>query len=218
MLALTTYRDRAQAGRALAQRLGHHVGRPALLVLGLPRGGVVVAAEVARFLGAPLDVFVVRKLGLPGQEEFAIGAIASGGIHLVDEETVQHAGISSRDLEALTRREAAELARREKVYRAEKAPQPIAGRTVILVDDGVATGFSIRAAIAAVRRLAPERLVVAVPVGPPDTCQELANEVDEFICPLQPWPFHAVGVWYEHFAATSDSEVQACLAQMDAPR
>lgn len=211
MLAINTYHNRAQAGRVLAQHLGRYAGYPEVIVLALPRGGVPVGFEVARFLHAPLDVFLVRKLGVPGHEELAMGAIASGGICLINQGTVDEAGISRAQIEAVIQREAAELERRAQLYRGARPLPQLRGRVVILVDDGVATGFSVRAAVEAIRRLRPASIVVAIPVGPPDTCDELAEVADDVVCPLRPSQFQAVGLWYEHFEATSDHEVQACL-------
>jgi putative phosphoribosyl transferase len=206
------FRDRADAGRLLAERLSHYAGRDDVLVLGLPRGGVPVAAEVARALGAPLDVFLVRKLGLPGQEELAMGAIASGGARVLNEELVETLGIPEALIDAVAAREEEELRRRERLYRGERPPPEVEGKTVILVDDGLATGSSMRAAVAALRRLRPARIVVAVPTAPVSTCEELRPEVDELVCARTPQPFYAVGIWYENFNQTTDEEVRRLLA------
>jgi putative phosphoribosyl transferase len=206
------FRDRAEAGRRLATDLDHYRGRPDLLVLGLPRGGVPVAAEVARALGAPLDVFVVRKLGVPGREELAMGAIASGGIRVIDPEIVYALGISEPEIALVAQREEQELARREELYRGNRAPPEIAGKAVILVDDGLATGSSMRAAASAVRAMRPARVVVAVPTAPAETCQALRREVDEVVCSVMPEPFQAVGLWYEDFSETSDDEIRRLLS------
>jgi putative phosphoribosyl transferase len=208
-----TYRNRAQAGAVLAQHLSQYLDRPGTLVLALPRGGVPVALEVARFLHAPMDVFLVRKLGMPGQEELAIGALASGGVRLLNRDLIEEAGIAAREIDAIAARELAELERREKLYRGPRPAPEIAGHHVIVVDDGLATGFSMRAAVAALRRQHPAWLTVAVPVGAPETCDELADDCDELVCPLRPSPFQAVGLWYEHFEPTSDDEVRAGLEQ-----
>jgi putative phosphoribosyl transferase len=206
------YTDRTQAGELLARRLEHLRGRDDLLVLGLPRGGVPVAAAVAAALGAPLDVFVVRKLGVPGHEELAMGALASGGVRVLNEDVLEHVAVGAEAIEAVTRREAAELERRERLYRGERpAPRP-AGRVVVLVDDGLATGSTMRAAVSAVRRLGAARIVVAVPVAPWQACEELDRVADEVVCAACPEPFTAVGAWYRDFAQTSDDEVRALLA------
>ena len=207
------FRDRADAGRLLAERLSHYAGRDDVLVLGLPRGGVPVAAEVARSLGAPLDVFLVRKLGLPGQEELAMGAIASGGARVLNEELVETLGIPEALIDAVAAREEEELRRRERLYRGERPPPEVEGKTVILVDDGLATGSSMRAAVAALRRRRPARIVVAVPTAPVSTCEELRPEVDELLCARTPQPFYAVGIWYENFNQTTDEEARRLLAE-----
>jgi putative phosphoribosyl transferase len=207
------FRDRADAGRLLAERLSHYAGRDDVLVLGLPRGGVPVAAEVARALGAPLDVFLVRKLGLPGQEELAMGANASGGARVLNEELVETLGIPEALIDAVAAREEEELLRRERLYRGERPPPEVEGKTVILVDDGLATGSSMRAAVAALRRLRPARIVVAVPTAPVSTCEELRPEVDELLCARTPQPFYAVGIWYENFDQTTDEEVRGLLEE-----
>jgi putative phosphoribosyl transferase len=206
------FRDRAEAGRRLATDLDHYRGRPDLLVLALPRGGVPVAAEVARALGAPLDVFVVRKLGVPGREELAMGAIASGGIRVIDPEIVSALGISEPEIALVAQREEQELARREELYRGNRAPPEMTGKTVILVDDGLATGSSMRAAASAVRAMRPARVVVAVPTAPAETCQALRREVDEVVCSVMPEPFQAVGLWYEDFSETTDDEIRQLLS------
>jgi putative phosphoribosyl transferase len=207
------FRDRFQAGRVLAQKLARYAGRPDVLVLGLPRGGVPVAFAVAEALGVPLDDFLVRKLGLPGQEELAIGAIASGGIRVLNEELVDALGIPLEEIDAIAGEEQRELERRERLYRDDRPPPDVRGRTVILVDDGLATGSSMRAAVAALRQQQPARIVVAVPVGAPDTCAELRAETDEVVCARTPEPFHAVGLWYDDFSQTTDAEVHDLLAR-----
>lgn len=207
------YRDRYDAGRQLAVLLGAYAGRGDVLVLALPRGGVPVAFEVARALAAPLDVFLVRKLGLPGQEELAMGAIASGGVVVYNEDVIEHVDVPDRVLAAVTARERHELERRERAYRDDRPPPDVAGKTVILVDDGLATGTTMRAAIQALRRLGPARVVVAVPTGAPDTCAALRPSVDALICAITPDPFSAVGRWYEDFSQTTDAEVKALLEQ-----
>jgi len=203
------FRDRAEAGDVLAGQLGHYAGRDDVVVLALPRGGVPVAARVASALGAPLDVFVVRKLGVPGHEELAMGAIASGGVRVVNQQVVGRLGLGEADLRRVA--EARELARRERSYREGRAPPELAGRVVILVDDGLATGSTMRAAVAAARRLGPARVVVAVPTAPASTCQSLREEADEVVCATTPRPFRAVGYSYRSFPQTSDEEVSALL-------
>jgi putative phosphoribosyl transferase len=208
-----SYRDRREAGEILAAQVQQQIGKPTDgLVLALPRGGVPVGFEVARVLGAELDVFVVRKLGVPGHEEFAMGAIAAGGFEVLNDQAIAELGITEKEIASVAEREATELQRREKLYRGNRPLVSIHGRTTILVDDGLATGFTMRAAIAAVRERGPSQLVVAAPVGAKETCEEIAREVGLLICPLQPEPFHAVGLWYCDFAPTADDEVRDCLA------
>jgi len=209
------YRDRHQAGQILAESLqGQNLGvNP--LVLGLPRGGVPVAREVADILRAPLDVFIVRKLGVPNRPELAMGAIASGDVKLLDEALIAEAGISKAEVETVLRREMEELRRREENYRPGNPPV-ISSRPVIVIDDGLATGFTMRAAITALRQAGCPRITVGVPVGPESTCEELEQAVDLLVCPLRPEQFYAVGDWYEDFLATSDEEVRACLARRPA--
>jgi predicted phosphoribosyltransferase len=210
-VARTVFSDRAEAGDVLAGRLGHYAGRDDLVVLALPRGGVPVAARVARALGAPLDVFVVRKLGVPGHEELAMGAIASGGVQVVNEQVAGRLGLGEADLRRVAEAEGRELARREHRYREGRPPPDLGGRVVILVDDGLATGSTMRAAVAAVRRLGPARVVVAVPTAPVSTCQRMAEEADEVVCATTPRPFRAVGYSYRSFPQTSDEEVRTLL-------
>jgi predicted phosphoribosyltransferase len=208
---LERYRNRQEAGRALAERLGAYRGRTDVLVLALPRGGVPVAFEIARVLEAPLDVFVVRKLGVPGQSELAMGAIASGGVRVLNDDVVAALGVSDRDVERVTARELEELARREAAYRGQRADPVVAGRVIILVDDGLATGATMRAAVAALRAQSPARIVVAVPVGARDTVREMAAICDELICPLTPQGFTAVGEWYDDFLETTDDDVRTLV-------
>jgi predicted phosphoribosyltransferase len=210
-MEVVRFRDRAEAGRRLAEALGKYAGRPDLLVLALPRGGVAVGAEVARALKAPLDVMLVRKLGVPGHEELAMGAIASGGIRIVSEDVVAMLGISDRELATVAASEEQELQRRERAYRSDRPLPRVQGRTVILVDDGLATGATMRAAAAALRSQEPARLVAAVPVAPEETCEALKAEVDEVVCAFTPEPFHSVGAWYEDFEQTTDEEVRELL-------
>jgi predicted phosphoribosyltransferase len=205
------YRDRAEAGAALAGLLGHYAGRNDLLVLGLPRGGVPVAYQVARSLAAPLDVFLVRKLGVPGREELAMGAIASGGVRVLNRNLVDGLGIPAEMVERTIEAEKRELDRREHAYREGRPPPRVGGKVVVLVDDGLATGSTMRAAIASVRRLGPARLVVAVPTAPAVTCQELRQEADEVICASTPARFRAVGLSYRQFPQVSDDEVRMLL-------
>ena len=207
------FRDRAAAGRALAERLARYRGAPKLRVLGLPRGGIPVAYEVAVALDAPLDVFVVRKLGVPGQEELAMGAIASGGIRVVNQDVVGHFGIDAAAMERVAAVEQAELERREAAYRGGRPPADVAGATVILVDDGLATGSTMRAAVAAVRQQGPAKVVVAVPVAAPSTRDAFAREVDDIVTVATPDPFLAVGRFYEDFEQTEDEEVHDLLAR-----
>jgi putative phosphoribosyl transferase len=197
----------------LAAELGAYRGRQDVVVLALPRGGVPVAFEVAEALDAPLDIFVVRKLGMPGHPEFAIGAIASGGVRVLSEDAIRWYGISSSQIEAVAAEELAELERREREYRQGRALTDLHGRTVILVDDGLATGSSMRAAVQAVRAHKPARVVVAVPVGAPSTCEEFADITDETVCARMPEPFSAVGLWYRDFSQTTDAEVGALLQE-----
>lgn len=201
------FRDRAEAGKQLAAELDEYRGRDDVIVLALPRGGVPVGAEVARALGAPLDVFLVRKIGLPGHEEFAMGAIASGGVVMINEHVVQTYGVSRQQIESVVERERGELERRERRYRGNNSLPSLAGKSVILVDDGLATGSSMRAAVEAVRGLDPAETIVAVPLAPAETCEALAAEVDRVVCALTPEPFYAVGLWYRDFSQTTDDEV-----------
>jgi len=207
------FRNRNEAGRLLAEKLTAYANRSDVLVLALPRGGVPVAYEVARRLGAPLDVFLVRKLGVPGYEELAMGAVATGGVRVLNDEIVRGLGISEHEIDAAAARELQELARRQRLYRGDRPLPDIAGRTVILVDDGLATGATMRAAIAAVRQQQPARIVIAVPTASPDTCEALKAEADDVVCAMTPEPFLAVGHWYEDFTQTTDDEVRELLAR-----
>lgn len=205
------FRDRSDAGHALASLLDHYRGRSDTLVLALPRGGVPVAHEVAQSIKAPMDVFTVRKLGVPGHEELAMGAIASGGVKVVNSEVVRLSGVDEATIDRVAEREVAELRRRERAYRDDRPPPELAGRTVLVVDDGLATGSTMRAAVKAVRSLGPERIVVGVPTGPASACRELGTMVDEMVCAANPEPFDAVGRSYREFAQTSDDEVRELL-------
>jgi putative phosphoribosyl transferase len=207
------FRDRREAGRFLSGKLMAYTDRPDVLVLALPRGGVPVAFEVARALHAPLDVFLVRKLGVPGHDELAMGAIASGGVRVLNEDVVRGLRISSDVVDRVFAREKQELERRERSYRGARPAPDVSGRTAILIDDGLATGSTMRAAIVALRQQGPARIVVAVPVGAPETCAEFQSEADEAICALTPDPFYAVGVWYRDFSQTTDQEVHELLEQ-----
>jgi putative phosphoribosyl transferase len=205
------FRDRREAGRELARDLDDYAGRPDVLVLALPRGGVPVAYEVARALGAPLDVFLVRKLGMPGHEELAMGALATGGVRLLNREVVRRLRIPLEVIDHVTAIEHAELRRRERAYRGDRRAPDVRGKTAIVIDDGLATGASMRAAVAALRRARPARIVVAVPVAARETCAQLRREVDEVVCARTPEPFFAVGEWYDDFSQTSDEEVRDLL-------
>lgn len=207
------YRDRYEAGHALAERLQPYAGRDDVIVLALPRGGVPVAFEVARELGVPLDLFLVRKLGAPGHEELAMGAIATGGAQLLNPDVVRALHVSADQVQAAVHREQAELERREHAYRGDRPPPPIAGRTVLVVDDGLATGATMRVAVRALRMEHPARVIVAVPVGAIETCEAMASEADEVVCARTPEPFYAVGMWYQQFDQTSDAEVRDLLAE-----
>jgi putative phosphoribosyl transferase len=211
------FRDRIDAGRRLAEKLEHYAGRPDLLVLALPRGGVPVGYEVARALGAPLDVFLVRKLGVPGREELAMGAIASGGVRVLNEDVVSELGIPPQWVDIVATRELEELRRREAAYRDGRLAPEVRGKPVILVDDGLATGASMRAAVAALRKLGPAKIIVAVPVGAAQTCDEFRDVADEVVCAETPDPFYAVGSWYADFDQTTDEEVRELLARAHCP-
>ncbi len=215
---MTLFRDRADAGRQLAARLEDYKGKAEVLVLALPRGGVPVAFEIATAINAPLDVMTVRKLGTPGQPELAMGAIATGGVRVMNEDVLRMCAISEEAIAAVAERELKELARREQAYRGDRERPEIAGKVVILVDDGVATGATMRAAIAALRQLAPAKIVVAVPHGAEETCETLRREADELVCLATPWPYMAVGRWYQNFTQTSDAEVARLLAAANEPR
>jgi predicted phosphoribosyltransferase len=207
------FHDRTDAGRRLAAELNHYAEVPDVIVLALPRGGVPVGYEVAHALGAPLDVFLVRKLGVPGREELAMGAIASGGVRVVNREIVRELGLTDADLNEAAAHEWEELRRREEAYRDGRPAPDLRNRIVILVDDGLATGSTMRAAVAAVRRLDPAKVVVAVPVGAADTCREFGRIADEVVCIQTPEPFFSVGGWYRDFSQTTDEEVRDLLAR-----
>jgi putative phosphoribosyl transferase len=210
---LTRFLDRADAGRQLAAKLVAYVNRPEVLVLGLPRGGIPVAAEVARSLHAPLDVCLVRKLGVPGHSELAMGAIASDGVPVLNNDVINWLEISDQTMRVVTAQELRELRRRDRAYRGNRPPPTISDRIIILVDDGIATSATMRAAISVIKPQHPAKLVIAVPVAPQEVCQQLPAEVDELVCLMMPEPFYAIGLWYEDFSQLTDAEVRALLHQ-----
>lgn len=207
------FRDRREAGRVLASKLIKYAGRSDVIVLALPRGGVPVGFEVAKTLEAPLDVFVVRKLGVPGQEELAMGAAASGGLRILNRDIIEALAISDEAIESVAAMEQREIERRERQYRDNRMPLAAEGKTVILIDDGLATGSTMRAAVLALRRRYPAHLIVAVPVAAASTCEEFKDEVEEIVCAATPEPFLAVGQWYEQFPQTTDDEVRDLLGR-----
>jgi predicted phosphoribosyltransferase len=207
------FADRREAGRILASLVMKYADRDDVLVLALPRGGVPVGFEVAQALRAPLDVFIVRKLGVPGHDELAMGAIATGGVRVLNDDVVISLELEPKVIDAVAAKEGKELARRERLYRGARPAPDVHGRTVILVDDGLATGSSMRAAVAALRKQEPARIVVAVPVAAPETCEEFKTEVDEVVCAATPRMFNGVGRWYGDFSQTTDEEVHELLAQ-----
>jgi len=206
------FRNRTEAGQVLARRLQQYKNQPDVLILGLPRGGVPVAYEVARELKAPLDVFIVRKLGVPGHEELGMGAIATGGVRTLHEGIIREIGISPQTIEAVSAREQAELERRERLYRGDRPAPTIKGRTVVIVDDGLATGSTMKAAIQAVRQQDPRQVIVAVPTAPSETCEQLKESADHVVCALTPEPFFAVGGSYADFTQITDEEVRDLIA------
>lgn len=201
------FKDRADAGRKLAARLTRYADSRDVLVLALPRGGVPVAYEVAKALKAPLDIFLVRKLGVPGHEELAMGAIASGGVRVVNQDLVDYLGIPDEVIDEIAAVEQRELERRDHAYRDDRPPPDVKDKVVILIDDGLATGSTMRAGAASLRKQNPRRIVVAVPVSSPQTCEEFSSEVDEIVCVVTPEHFQGVGLWYEDFSQTSDKDV-----------
>jgi putative phosphoribosyl transferase len=207
------FRNRSEAGRVLGELLSAYAGREDVVVLALPRGGVPVGFEVARVLGVALDLFVVRKLGVPGREELALGAVASGGVRVLNEGLVAALGLGEREIKPIVERELAEVERRERAYRGGRPPLELERKVAILVDDGLATGATMRAAVLAVRQLGPQRVVAAVPVAAPQTCHAFRGDVDEIVCALTPEPFFAVGVWYADFGQTDDEEVRELLQE-----
>lgn len=202
------FRDRKEAGHLLARKLAKYATRKDVLILALPRGGVPVGFEVATALNVPLEILVVRKLGVPGQEELAMGAIATGGIRVLNQEVISQCGISDHEIKAVSAREQSELRRRERAYRGDAAPPKISGHTIILIDDGIATGSTMRAAIAALRQQCPSKLIIAVPTAPLSSCEELRTIADEVVAVMVPEHFYAVGLWYATFSQTSDEEVR----------
>ena len=207
------FRNRAEAGRLLAGHLRGYANRDDVIILALPRGGVPVAFEVAEALRAPLDIYIVRKLGVPGHEELAMGAIATGGVRVANDDVLSHYHIDAALFESVSAREELELERREREYRGSRPAPDLRGRTVILIDDGLATGSTMRAAAASLRQQGPARVVVAVPVGAPQTCEGFRAEVDELVCAMTPEPFRGVGQWYDDFSQTSDGEVNELLGR-----
>ncbi len=211
-LMVEPFADRLEAGKLLGEEVVRRIGKRAdAIVLALPRGGVPVGYEVARALGAPLDVFIVRKLGVPGQEELAMGAIASGGVRVLNDEVLRFVPVSPRMIDTVAERETRELERREKEYRGNRPPLDVTAKTVVIVDDGLATGSTMRAAVRALQKMKPREIVVAVPVAAPTTCAEFRGSVDEMICLRTPEPFQAVGLWYDDFSQTTDEEVHELL-------
>ncbi len=212
MASADRFKDRSQAGKQLAQRLSAYANRPDVLVLALPRGGVPVGFAIAEALDVELDVMLVRKLGMPGHEEYAIGAVGAGGVRVLQAGLLESGIVSAEEVEQASDRALAEISRRDRLYRAGRPAPALAGRCVILVDDGIATGATLRAAIEIVRRADVARLVVAAPVGPPESVEALAAEVDQMVCLATPEHFYAVSQWYRHFDQTGDEEVQDLLA------
>jgi predicted phosphoribosyltransferase len=212
------YENRAEAGRSLAAELTEYAGRSDVVVLALPRGGLPVASEIASALHAPLDVFVVRKLGVPSHEELAMGAIATGGVRVMNTYVVRELQLSDEVIESVAAREQKELERRERLYRGDRPFVDLSGKIVIVVDDGLATGATMRAAVAAIRHMKPGRIVIAVPVGSIEVAEEMRSIADEVICPYTPEPFRAVGLWYRDFSQASDKELQAMLDRSLLPR
>ncbi|MCD6025973.1 MAG: phosphoribosyl transferase [Solimicrobium sp.] len=207
------FSDRREAGQTLAKRLSYLAGTPNLIVLALPRGGLPIGVEVARALEAPLDIFLVRKLGAPTHKEFAIGALAENGVRFINHQAVNELGLSETCIEQITTEEEQELQRRRRLYRGHNLPPEVSGRTVIIVDDGLATGATMKVAVKALRNQHPKKIVAAVPVGAVDTCEELKQLVDELVCLETPEPFRAVGLWYQYFPQLSDADVIRLLKQ-----
>lgn len=214
---VSRFRNRRDAGRRLAAELRTYANRSDVIVLALPRGGVPVGYEVATALDVPLDVFVVRKLGLPWHDELAMGALASGGVRILDDDLIRVARVSTEDIERVTAAEQVELERRERRYRGDRPFPDLTGKTVLLVDDGLATGSTMRVAVAALRQEVPRRIVVAVPVAAPATCDAFRDIADDIVCAVTPEPFRAVGLWYDDFSQTTDEEVHELLVQAGVP-
>lgn len=212
---MTVFRDRTDAGKRLAKGLMKYAGKPDVIVLALPRGGVPVGFQVARALGIPLDILLVRKLGVPDQEELAMGAIASGGIRVLNQDIIRLLDIPEAEIEASAAREQKEIERREHAYRGDRPKPEIRGCTIIIVDDGLATGATMRAAVRALRVQSPSKIIVAVPTGAPDTCEELQKEADDVVCLTKPYPFFSIGSWYHDFSQTTDEEVKSILRIRD---
>ncbi len=211
LAAMAVFKDRSDAGQALADRLQEYARRPDVVVLALARGGVPVGYTIALDLGVPLDVFLVRKLGVPGHEELAMGAIASGGVRVLNDDVVRALNIPEAVIDQVAEEEKRELERRERAYRDDRPPPDVSGKSAILTDDGLATGSTMRAAVQAVRGSFPARIIVAVPAAPPDVCEQFHQEVDQVICAITPEPFHGVGLWYDNFEQISDAEVRDLL-------
>lgn len=209
------FQNRTDAGKKLAEKLTEYANRDDVVVLALPRGGVPVAFEVAQRLGAPLDIFLVRKLGVPGHEELAMGAIASGGVRVLNERTVHYLNIPKEVIDRVAEQEQRELERREKAYRDNRSVPEVSGKTVILVDDGLATGATMRAAAIALKQMLPGKIIVAVPVASDETCREFKHEVDLVVCAITPEPFYGVGAWYHDFSQTNDKEVRQLLQKAE---
>ena len=212
-IRMIRFHNRRDAGKKLAEKLTHYAGRPDVLVLALPRGGVPVAYEVCRRLNVPMDIFIVRKLGLPGREELAIGAIATGEVRVLNEDVIRMLNIPEEVIRFVSRKELEELKRREQSYRGDRPRPDVLDRTVILIDDGLATGASMRAAVKGLRAQHPARIVIAVPAAAAEICEAFRHEVDEIVCAMTPEPFQGVGRWYEDFSQTTDDEVQALLEE-----
>ena len=209
----TQFQNRTQAGELLATKLIAYAKRPDVVVLGLPRGGVPVAFEVAKTLNVPLDIILVRKLGVPAQPELAMGAIATGGVRVLNDDVVKWLGISEAEIDTVVQREMQELERRDRLYRGNRPMPHVENRTVILVDDGIATGSTLRAAIAALRQQQPQQIIVAVPIASTSVCQQLRSEADDVVCAIEVEQLSAISLWYEEFTQTSDEEVRALLAE-----
>jgi putative phosphoribosyl transferase len=216
---ITRFKDRVEAGRRLAERLQHYTNRPDVLVLALPRGGVPVAFEIAKAIGVPMDIFVVRKLGTPGQRELAMGAIATGGVRVLNWDVIRVLRITEEEIEKVAEEEQQEIIRRERAYRGDRPAPDFPGKTIILVDDGLATGASMHAAVAALKQQRPARIIVAVPVAPPSTLREFEGEADDVVCAMAPpGPFDGVGRWYMDFSQTTDEEVRDIAKRATAVR